>query len=188
MIAYFGKASPIVRKAFAAALSHLAKVTSAAQPSPATNGPDERVVQYQIAIHAELFDCWTQHDNILYLQSLILMILATDIYPRSPCRTSIWYGLASTVSTFLQLQVKKDPEFIANANMTSIDPIARKSWLILVVLDRWYAASASFPPTISDRGVYLSPSDHALLGDQLYHLTRQQILIIFLVVPFTNFL
>lgn len=173
MNTYFAKASPMVRKAFASALSHLAKVTSAAQPSPASNGPDERVIQYQIAIQAELFDCWTQHDNVLYLQTLILMILATDIYPRSPCRTSIWYGLASTVSSFLQLHVKKDSEVIANVNMISIDMIARKCWLILVVLDRWYAASASYPPAISDRGVYLSPSDHALLGDQFYHLTRQ---------------
>lgn len=173
MVTHFGKASPIVRKGFASALSYLAKVTSVAQPSPATNGPDERVAQYQMAVQAELFDCWTQHDNVLYLQTLILMILATDIYPRSPCHTSVWYGLAFTVSSFLQLHVKKDSETIANANLMSIDMVARKGWLILVVLDRWYAASASYPPTISDRGVYLGPSDHALLGDQLYHLTRQ---------------
>ena len=174
MITSFGKASPIVRKAFASALSHLVKVTSAAQPSPALNGPDDGVAQYQIAIQAELFDGWTQHDNVLYLQALILMILATDIYPRSPSRTSIWYGLASTVSSFLQLHVKKDSEVIANANASviSVDISARKCWLILVVLDRWYAASASYPLTISDRGVYLNPSDHALLGDQFYHLTR----------------
>lgn len=154
------------------ALSHLAKVTSAAQPSPAFNGPDEKVAQYQIAIQAEIFDCWTQHDNVLYLQALILMILATDIYPRSPSRTSIWYGLASTVSSFLQLHVKKDTEIVANANIVSVDISARKCWLILVVLDRWYAASASYPPAISERGVFLSASDHALLGDQFYHLTR----------------
>lgn len=172
MITSFGKASPIVRKAFASALSHLVKVTSAAQPSPALNGPDERVAQYQIAIQAELFDGWTQHDNVLYLQALILMILATDIYPRSPSRTSIWYGLASTVSSFLQLHVKRDSEIIANANVISVDISARKCWLILVVLDRWYAASASYPPTISDRGVYLNPTDLAFLGDQFYHLTR----------------
>lgn len=174
MIAYFGKASPIVRKAFTAALSYLAKVTSAAQPSPASTGPDGRVAHYQIAIQAELFDCWTQHDNVLYLQALILMILATDIYSRSPCRIPVWYGLAFSVSSFLQLHVKKDADAVAHANMMSIEMIARKSWLILVVLDRWFAASASYPPTISDEGVNLGPNDNALLGDQLYHLTRQQ--------------
>jgi hypothetical protein len=171
MVNYFGKASPIVRKAFSSALSYLAKVTSSAS-SAAPNGPEGRVAHYQIAIQAELFDSWTQYDNVLYLQTLVLMILATDIYPRSPCRISVWYGLAFTVSTFLQLHVKKDAEAVANANMTSIDIIARKSWLVLVVLDRWHAAGASYPPTISDRGICLSLTDRALLGDQLYHLTR----------------
>ena len=154
-------------------MSYLAKITSAAHPSPTPSGPDGRIAHYQIAIQAELFDSWTLHDNVLYLQALILMILATDIYPRSPSRISVWYGLAFTVSTFLQLHVKKDLEAIGTVNILSIDKMARKSWLVLVVLDRWYAASASYPPTISDKGVYLSPSDHVLLGDQLYHLTRE---------------
>lgn len=173
LLAYFGKGSPVARKSFAVALSYLAKITSGAQPSPNSSGSDGRVAHYQIATQAELFDCWTQHDNVLYLQALVLMILATDIYPRSPSRISVWYGLAFTVSSFLQLHVKKDPEAIASINMMPIDLIARKSWLILVVLDRWHAASASYPPTISDKGVCLGPSDHVLLGDELYHLTRQ---------------
>jgi hypothetical protein len=173
MISYFGKASPVVRKAFTSALSYLAKVISAIHISPTPNGPDERIAHYQIAIQAELFDSWSHHDNVLYLQALILMILATDINPRSPCQISVWYGLAFTVSTFLQLHVKQDSEALANTNTTSIDMVARKSWLVLVVLDRWHTASASYPPMISDRGISLGPIDHALLGDQLYQLTRQ---------------
>jgi hypothetical protein len=50
--------------------------------------------------------------------------------------------------------------------------LSRRAWWILVVLDRWRAASTSAMPLISDEKIYLKDTDRHVLGEVGYHLVR----------------
>lgn len=52
------------------------------------------------------------------------------------------------------------------------EALCRRAWWILVILDRWRAASTSSMPLISDEKIFLKDSDRQVLGDVGYHLVR----------------
>jgi hypothetical protein len=72
---------------------------------------------------------------------------------------------------------KRSHEQIASPEETIIDvdgeeALCRRAWWILVILDRWRAASISSMPLIPDDKVRLKDSDRTLLGEGTYHLVR----------------
>lgn len=52
------------------------------------------------------------------------------------------------------------------------EALCRRAWWILVILDRWRAASTSSMPLISDEKIFLKDNDRHVLGDVGYHLVR----------------
>ena len=72
---------------------------------------------------------------------------------------------------------KRSHERIATPEETVNDfdgeeALCRRAWWILVILDRWRAASISSMPLISDDKLRLNDSDRTLLGEGAYHLVR----------------
>ena len=52
------------------------------------------------------------------------------------------------------------------------EALCRRAWWILVILDRWRAASTSSMPLISDEIISLKDRDRHVLGDVAFHLVR----------------
>ena len=50
--------------------------------------------------------------------------------------------------------------------------LSRRAWWVLVILDRWRAASTSSMPLIGDDKIYLKDSDRLVLGQVGYNLVR----------------
>lgn len=119
--------------------------------------------------------------NLVHLQTLILMAIATDNYgPPSlkgehggPSKASILgraVGLAYTMRLHMA-SLSASPH--ANQNSDSDEGIAIRTWWTLVMLDRWNALSTASPLLIPNDSVVILPGLVSVLGENVYHLTRE---------------
>ena len=118
--------------------------------------------------------------NLVYLQTMILMALDAD--RRGPASTwrhsgppqAVWLGAAVGMAHDLRLHATtaRFRERYATSDVDSDERLGRRDWWVLVMLDRWHAASTSSPLLIPDRSVLSIPEDRAILGDVVFHLTR----------------
>ncbi|KAI0871085.1 hypothetical protein GGS24DRAFT_77093 [Hypoxylon argillaceum] len=118
--------------------------------------------------------------NLVHLQILILMAIATDNYgPPSlkgehggPSKASILgraVGLAYSMRLHMA-SLSAIPQ--ANGNSDSDESIAICTWWTLVMLDRWNAVSTASPLLIPNDSVVILPGLVSVLGENVYHLTR----------------
>lgn len=119
--------------------------------------------------------------NLVHLQTLILMAIATDNYgPPSlkgehggPSKASILgraVGLAYSMRLHMA-SLSASPH--ANRNSDSDESIAVRTWWTLVMLDRWNALSTASPLLIPNDSVVILPGLVSVLGENVYHLARE---------------
>ncbi|KAI1741590.1 hypothetical protein F4680DRAFT_69762 [Xylaria scruposa] len=116
--------------------------------------------------------------NLVHLQTLILMAIATDNYgPPSlkgehggPSKASI-LGRAVGLAYSLRLHMAS-LDASSHVQGDSDENIAIRTWWTLVMLDRWNAISTASPLLIPNDSVVILPGLASLLGESVYHLTR----------------
>ncbi|RYP85737.1 hypothetical protein DL769_000911 [Monosporascus sp. CRB-8-3] len=118
--------------------------------------------------------------NLVHLQTLVLMAIATDNYGPSslkgehggaskPSVLGRAVGLAYSMRLHIpRKEIDSDVEF----DVDSDENVATRAWWTLVMLDRWNAISTSSPLFIPNDSVVIVPSLEPLLGDGVYHLAR----------------
>ncbi|KAI1827381.1 hypothetical protein F4861DRAFT_407102 [Xylaria intraflava] len=118
--------------------------------------------------------------NIVHLQALILMAIATDNYGSSslkgehggPSKASI-LGRAVGLAYSMRLHVASCSASPNPENNGDTDEcIAIRTWWTLVMLDRWNALSTASPLFIPNDSVVILPGLISVLGENVYHLTR----------------
>ncbi|KAI1427888.1 hypothetical protein F5Y12DRAFT_125074 [Xylaria sp. FL1777] len=118
--------------------------------------------------------------NLVHLQTLILMAIATDNYgPPSlkgehggPSKASI-LGRAVGLAYSMRLHLASlDASSQEPRDGDSDESIAIRTWWTLVMLDRWNALSTASPLFIPNDSVVILPGLVSVLGENVYHLTR----------------
>lgn len=109
----------------------------------------------------------------MYLQALLFVIIAEEASGPGSNVGLTWYGVAFTIATYLGLHRNEEVQKQDTRDVIALKTNGRRAYLILVMLDRWHAASLALPFHIGDDCAWLLPSDHKLLGDSAYHLIRK---------------
>ena len=104
-------------------------------------------------------------DNLLYLQALLLMVLANSSIGPIQAQQSSWINVALSVSTFLKLHSHKPYENVVGCDIDTNENLGRRAWLVLVVMDRWNAAGTGLPLLIADGQAKMYRGDGVLLGN-----------------------
>ncbi|KAJ8125605.1 hypothetical protein O1611_g8033 [Lasiodiplodia mahajangana] len=115
--------------------------------------------------------------NLIHLQTLILMAIATDNYgPPSlkgehggPSKASI---LGRAVGLAYSMRLHMASLDTGSHVSDSDESIAICTWWTLVMLDRWNAVSTASPLFIPNDSVVILPGLVSVLGENVYHLTR----------------
>lgn len=116
----------------------------------------------------------TPLSNLVYLQALILMIIATENSGPSFLQNNHWFGLAITTATNMKLHLNWAQETgDSRADPNSNAKLGRRAWLILFILDSWHAPGTFGPLLVPAIGAKLVDSDLALLGAPAYHMFRK---------------
>ena len=111
--------------------------------------------------------------KLVYLQALILMIIATDnIGPSYKHKTS-WISLAVDAAEEMKLHHTSRPNGSDERDPYTRGDLGRRAWLILFVLDRWHALGKPGRLHISEDHCKLNDFDHDLVGEIPYHLIRK---------------
>ena len=162
-----------MREAFFTALRQLTQVTSADMSLAVGNAIDSKhATELLMSLQANA-GSRTLIDNLVYLQALLFMILAVDMDPKAPLQPPFWLNLAASMSTFLKMHTKRNHRSATGTNLTATEMLTRKTWLVLVVLDRWHCASTSEPLVMDEINVHLLQGDDVVLGHPFFHLTRE---------------
>ncbi|KAI9834075.1 MAG: hypothetical protein M1819_003360 [Sarea resinae] len=120
----------------------------------------------------------TMSTNLIFLQTMILMALEADNHGPATMKgqlgppRAVWLGAAVGLAYALKLHAVRYRERFSDGDPDSDEKLARRDWLVLVILDRWHASSTSSPLLIPDSSVELLPVDQVLLGDSTFHLAR----------------
>lgn len=173
-----------VREAFLAALS------KATQRSPSTLAPgsrhnheDTKATELLVGLQLEDAGSRSQLDNTIFLQSLILIIISVDLSAVAYTQRPIWYSSAYGVAEALSLHRPQIQTNLHESNLTQTETLARRAWLVFLVLDRWYSAGTSELPLATEKALTLLPADHELLGDNAFHISREPLSTVFF-LPF----
>ncbi|KAK8855795.1 transcriptional regulatory protein [Apiospora arundinis] len=116
--------------------------------------------------------------NLVHLQTLILIAIATDNYgPGSlkgehggAAKASI-LGRAVGLAYSMRLHVAQVDQ-AQDLDLDSDENVAVRAWWTLVSLDRWNAISTASPLLIPNDSVVILPGLSSLLGENGYHLVR----------------
>ena len=158
------QAAPELRQAFFAAV-HVA-VRSASQPVPSAEA--KSAADQCLAAQRSQSATSSAGDNLLRLQMLLFLTIADELSGPTSARGGTWLGSAVALANSLRLQRPVGP----NTNETS--RLLRRSWLSLIILDRWHSAATCSATLIHDEDIMMDSSDHALLGSSSYHMLRAQ--------------
>lgn len=117
--------------------------------------------------------------NLVHLQTLILMAIATDNYGPpclkgehgGPSKASI-LGRAVGLAYSMRLHMAS-LEATSYVQGDSDESIAIRTWWTLVMLDRWNAVSTASPLFIPNDSVVILPGLVSVLGESVYHLARE---------------
>lgn len=115
----------------------------------------------------------TLQSKLVYLQALILMIIATDNSGPSHVQDNRWFGLAIDVATNMRLHLPVGHDGREFEPYTR--DLGRRCWLTLFVLDRWNAAGTCGQLRIQESNAKLFDSDYELLGDTAYNMYRKEL-------------
>lgn len=160
-----------VRDAFFGSLQVLVKSIS---PGSTPQQQDVRAAELLMSLNFKDAATRTATDNLVYLQAILLMALATDMSGPAISQQPIWYNLAGIMADFLDLGVGPPYKQIADPEI-EYSKLARRAWLVFITLDRWHA-SGTLSRSIMPEDVTLFPhDDHALLGGNGFHLLRKHL-------------
>lgn len=166
---HLDRTSPGVREAFMAAFC--AAVTAVAYAN--SDNKTRRASELLAALQRDEPTSRASHDNLVYLQALIFMDIATEHSGPVRNQNTTWIAIAVSIASHLRLYLNNEPEAAEIGPVYPSSKAERRAWLVLVVLDRWHAASIASPLLVVDESVHLLPSDRALLGVTAYELVRE---------------
>ena len=161
----------LVRDAFFGSLQALVKSIS---PGSASQQQDVRAAELLISLNFKDAATRTSNDNLVYLQAILLMALATDMSGPAISQQPIWYNLAGIMADFLGLGVGPPYKEIADPEI-EYSKLARRAWLVFITLDRWHASGTLSRSIMPDDVTLFPHDDHALLGGNGFHLLRKQL-------------
>jgi hypothetical protein len=172
---------PTLREAFFEALySAVHAVPGSNFPPAHENQSNRRAIDLITALQFEGVAARTTSANLLYLQTMLLMVIEADCSPSraqlGPSK-SVWLGSAVGLAYSMKLHIFKPIDKSGDADADSDELLSRRLWWSLVILDRWHASSTSSPIMIPETSVVLLPDDQLLLGDSTYHMARKSILV-----------
>ena len=115
-------------------------------------------------------------ESLLYLQTCVLMIIGSDMsgpansLPVDMPARGVWSGLAVAAAQHLKLLSPVSP------SVHSYDPdaeysLSRRAFVILVVMDRYYAISTGTQPQF--QATNMRPSDRGVLGASMFNLASK---------------
>ena len=113
------------------------------------------------------------HENILFLQALLFMIIAQENNGPGKNDPVLWYGIAFGIATYLKLHHNQEVTLDDSPEAVEVKTNGRRAYLVLVMLDRWHSAGMVIPLNVADEQVSLLLSDRKLLGDSAYNLIRK---------------
>ena len=158
------QAAPELRQAFFAAVHVAVRSASTTVPSGEAKSAADQCLAAQRSHSATS----SPGDNLLRLQTLLFLTIADELSGPTSARGGTWLGSAVALANSLRLQRPVGP----NTNETS--RLLRRSWLSLIILDRWHSAATCSATLIHDEDIMMDSSDHALLGSPSYHMLRAQ--------------
>ncbi len=164
------KAPAIVRSALLYTLNAGANLSEAHVGSSL-----KKAAEQLMALQLEDFRARSTSDNLIHLQALLLMSLATDSSGPVHMHQSPWIGLALNVAVFLKFHSNRPVDHVAGSDGDTIEKLGRRAWLILFILDRWHASGMGDPFVLSEKITELHPEDGALLGNIGYCLARRHL-------------
>jgi hypothetical protein len=170
---------PTLRDAFLEALSITVRSFPVSNMPPYPEAQSTRTAANLIsALQFENSSTRTLSSSLIYLQTLMLMAIEAGIQGPSTARTqsgpsqSVWLGSAIGLAYQMKLHIPNQKELVDDGKDTD-EKVARRTWLSLVILDKFNASSTSSPGSIPDSAIVLLPEDNQLLGDTTFHLTRK---------------
>lgn len=172
---HLAKASSPIREAFLAAFETLVKPVSLTPASDSQNVQlSSKAVGLLMTLQLEDPKNRSFIDNLVYLQAMLLMVLTTDMNISTSFHTPVLNSLAYIMSNFLGLRARQSYKHNSDPEINELEKLARRAWILLMTLDRWYAASTLNPVLTPPKGLTLLQQDIALLGDVGYHFARKQ--------------
>jgi len=114
-------------------------------------------------------------EKLVVLQTVLLMILATDMSgPTVSCHRG-WYTQAYGAAAFFfgHLRRIRETGKLLNRGRDEHHLVARRAWLTFVTLEHWHAAGTAFPSLCPDELTDLVADDRVLLGELGYFLLRR---------------
>lgn len=165
-----------MRNAFLEALYSTVRSSPASRVRGSSRSGARRASDLIVSSQFENPTTRSYRENLIYLQTLILMGLEADNHgPEStgPPRAA-WLGAAVGQVYSMKLHSNRFPrEQLQSGDPDSDEKLGRRAWWVIVVLDRWHAISTSSPLFIPDSSVALLPEDQSILGTSPYHLARR---------------
>ena len=139
---------------------------------PAKEEDIKKVADSYLALPKTGRASFTSSNGLMRLQVLLFLTIAAQYAGPARSRSGEWLGSAVALANSLQLSKRKQ---IDGASRSELNSLFRRSWLSLIILDRWHASAVCGSAMIHDDDVQLEPSDHVLLGSLSYHILRQYI-------------
>ena len=112
-------------------------------------------------------------ENLIALQTCLFMILARESSGPGINESILTYGFAYAIAIHLNLHLHEGVEAQDAQDTVAVKTHGRRAWLVLIMLDRWHAASMVTPLSVLDDNVLLQSSDRKLLGEAAYNLIRK---------------
>lgn len=116
--------------------------------------------------------------DIIYIQTLIIMALASDNFGPATMRGQVgppraeWLGRAIGMATHLKLNTARSRDRIGEGDPDADEKLGRRVWWILFILDRWHSSSTNSLLQLPDNSSTLVAEDQIMLGESTYHLAR----------------
>ncbi|CZR51973.1 related to RGT1 Regulator of glucose-induced genes [Phialocephala subalpina] len=150
------------------------------QHHPAPQSID-RAAHLLISVQSDTVTPRSLATDFLYLQTLLLLAIATNsdpsttMRPRYALAKSSW--LADAVEFAYSMKLHQHKQLLPGDDDDSEDKIALRLWWALVTMDRWYAASTGRPALIPDPIITVYKEEHNALGESHYQLGRLSIIL-----------
>ncbi len=161
------KASTTVRDALLCVLNAGANL-----PEPQMGSNLKKAAEQLVACQLEDLQARSTSDNLIYLQALLLMGLASDSSGPFQVQQSLWINLAFGVSVFLKLHCNHRVVHVVGSELDSNEKLGRRAWLVLFMMDRWHASGTAGPFVIREKMAEIYEEDGGLLGNTGIRLAR----------------
>lgn len=168
--------STITRVAFFAALNQVANPGRFNPvPSKRNETPHREPANLVADLQHEHSASQAVAEKLVVIQTILLMILATDMSgPIISCYRG-WYTQAYGAAAFLFGHLRRIRETGKRLNRDNDEHhlIARRAWLTFVTLEHWNAAGTASPSLCPDELTELVADDRVLFGELGYFLLRR---------------